>query len=517
MVKGTLQRVLFLVWILVIIWIAPAAVLAQEGEEAQPVARVILVSTPTCPHCLYVKQEVLPPLEERYGPQLEITVLELTEPASYELFTAILEQNPGLPTGVPQLYIGQNALVGSDQIENFLPGLIEDSLAEGGWDWSIPIDAPRAAATAEPAASAANASAPLYLAYFYDPGCLECDRVQYDLQYLESQYPNLEVRRFDVRTDAMLNEALCEKYGVPDGERLASPAIFIGDHYLTAEEISVPRLRALLDGAHESLAMPPWETVDTSQAAGAASGIVQRFQSFSVLAVAGAGLLDGVNPCAFTTMIFFVSYLALVGRKGREILLVGAAFTAAVFLTYLTMGLGLAEVVRQAGSISLVGRIIYGATALFCLVLAALSLWDWMKIRQGRLNEIALQLPASLKKRIHATIRTRSRVRGYVGAAFGAGVLVSIFELACTGQVYLPTIIFVAGVAELRATAISYLVLYNLMFVLPLVAVFVVTYYGTSSQRLTVLFQRNAGLVKLLTALLFGVLGLWLGYWIVIG
>jgi hypothetical protein len=175
------------------------------------------------------------------------------------------------------------------------------------------------------------------------------------------------------------------------------------------------------------------------------------------------------------------------------------------------MGLGLAEVVRQFSSFSLVGRLIYGLTALICLGLAAFSLLDYLKIRQGRLAEISLQLPKSLKQRIHQTIRTHSRMRGYVGAAFGAGVLVSLFELACTGQVYLPTIVFVTGVAELRLTALAYLVLYNLMFIAPLALVFGLTYLGTSSRQLTVFFQARAGMVKLLTAVLFGLLGVWLG------
>ncbi|HXW00660.1 MAG TPA: hypothetical protein VEC93_19745, partial [Anaerolineae bacterium] len=256
---------------------------------------------------------------------------------------------------------------------------------------------------------------------------------------------------------------------------------------------------------------PPWTNLEAVEPA-AEARIVDRFNRFGLLAVAGAGLLDGVNPCAFTTLIFFVSYLALVGRKGRDILLVGAAFTLAVFLTYLVMGLGLAEVVRRFSSFSLIGRLIYGLTALICLGLAIMSLLDYVKIRQGRLTEISLQLPKSLKQRIHQTIRTHSRMRGYVGAAFGAGILVSLFELACTGQVYLPTIIFVTGVAELRLTALAYLVLYNLMFIVPLVVIFGLTYLGTNSRQLTTFFQANAGVVKILTAVLFTLLGIWLGY-----
>jgi hypothetical protein len=352
---------------------------------------------------------------------------------------------------------------------------------------------------------------PVYLAYFFDPSCLECARVSTDLVDLQVRYPQLVIEKFELPQQAALNEAMCEKYGLPQEYRLIAPLIFIGDECLLPTEISPERLQALIEDPATASVAPPWAGLERAETA-AEARIVERFNQFGFLAVAGAGLLDGVNPCAFTTLIFFVSYLALVGRRGCDILLVGAAFTLAVFLTYLLMGLGLAEMVRQVSSFSLIGRLIYGLTALICLGLAVLSLLDYLKIRQGRLTEISLQLPKPLKQRIHQTIRTHTRMRGYVGAAFGAGILVSLFELACTGQVYLPTIVFVTGVAELRLTALAYLVLYNLMFIVPLALVFGLTFLGTSSRQLTVFFQDRVGLVKLLTAALFGLLGLWLGY-----
>jgi hypothetical protein len=352
---------------------------------------------------------------------------------------------------------------------------------------------------------------PIYLAYFFDPSCLECARVSAELVDLQDRYPQLVVQRFELPQEAALNEAMGEKYGLPEKDRLLAPMIFIGDECLLPSQINPTRLQALIEDPTMAQAPPPWANLDAVETA-AEARIIERFNRFSLLAVAGAGLLDGVNPCAFTTLIFFVSYLALVGRKGRDILLVGAAFTLAVFLTYLVLGLGLAEVIRRFSAFSLIGRLVYGLTALICLGLSIISLLDYVKIRQGRLTEISLQLPKSLKQQIHQTIRTHSRMRGYVGAAFGAGVLVSLFELACTGQVYLPTIIFVTGVAKLRLTALAYLVLYNLMFIVPLVVVFGLTYLGTNSRQFNTFFQAKAGVVKLLTAVLFALLGIWLGY-----
>jgi cytochrome c biogenesis protein CcdA len=451
---------------------------------------------------------VLPTIRARYGSQLEIQIHDLNEPDGYQVFAALHESNPDLPIGVPQLFIDGKLLVGTLRIRDNLPLLVDECLANDGCDWPFTIIQPTAAPSLEPGLDAK----PVYLAFCYDPTCLECDRVKYDLNYLQIRYPNLVVQKFNVWYNAAAIEAMCARYAVPVEDRLKVPAVFVGDSYLGVEDISLSRLTTLVDSASLSGSIPPWETVSEAAVESAEASIVERFGSFSLLAVTAAGLLDGVNPCAFTTIIFFISYLALVGRSKRDVLVVGTAFTLAVFLTYLLLGLGLSALLEQIGSISSIARVIYGGTALVCLGLAVLSLWDYIQIRRGRLGDIALQLPSFLKKRIHETIRTHSRMRGYVAAAFGAGILVSVFELACTGQVYLPTIVFMTSVAEMRLSALAYLALYNAAFVVPLVIVFTITYFGINSQQLTATFKANAGAVKLFTTALFAVLGGWLGY-----
>jgi hypothetical protein len=74
----------------------------------------------------------------------------------------------------------------------------------------------------------------------------------------------------------------------------------------------------------------------------------------------------------------------------------------------------------------------------------------------------------------------------------------------------LPTIIFVVSQPELRVRALAFLVLYNLLFILPLMVVFVMAYYGTGSQQLTRFLQQKAAAVKLGMALLFAALAVWL-------
>ena len=77
---------------------------------------------------------------------------------------------------------------------------------------------------------------------------------------------------------------------------------------------------------------------------------------------------------------------------------------------------------------------------------------------------------------------------------------------------YLPTIVFVLGLPEWRTRAALALVVYNLMFVVPLVSIFLLAYYGTTSRQLTQWMNRHAATVKLGTSLLFVLMAGWLGY-----
>ena len=215
-----------------------------------------------------------------------------------------------------------------------------------------------------------------------------------------------------------------------------------------------------------------------------------------------AGLLDGINPCAFTTLIFLLAALALAGRSRREILMLGLFFTLSVFVTYFLIGLGFFQAVRAASVFPVIGRIIRWVLFAVLVVFAVLSIYDWRKIRAGKPSEILLQLPMVLKQKIHASIRTYARSTALAGSAIAMGFFVSVFELACTGQVYFPTLTYLARV-EGGTRSYLFLGLYNVGFIAPLLVVFGLSYAGVSSQRITRIFQTHLGTVKLGTAALF--------------
>lgn len=102
-----------------------------------PTVRALLFHSPTCPHCQFVIDEVLPPLQQQYGDQLEIAFVNTLEADGGELFqNALLQwQVTGNRRGVPMLIVDDIVMVGSAEIPDQLPSLISSRLETGGTAW----------------------------------------------------------------------------------------------------------------------------------------------------------------------------------------------------------------------------------------------------------------------------------------------------------------------------------------------------------------------------------------------
>jgi len=357
----------------------------------------------------------------------------------------------------------------------------------------------------EPDGAQAPTSAVMTVVYFTSPGCTDCARVSALLARVRGAFPGMVVRTLNIKkTRAMLiNEALCEHFNVPARLHLVTPAVFGAGGALVRHEVTSARLAKLLSRSHRLRDDTAWLELGEEEMQAAEKAITDRFEATGLWLVLGAGLLDGVNPCAFATIIFFLSYLQVTRRRPREILQVGIAFIAGVFLAYLGLGLGLHELVARLTILRRLGRALNWTVAGFAVVLAVLSLHDGVLCLRGRMQEMTLQLPGVLKSRIHTVIRRGARHRRFVVAAFAIGIAVSVLELACTGQVYLPTILFVLNQSGNKPSAVLMLLSYNLAFVAPLGIVFGLAWGGMRSETLTRFMQRHTAVVKFATALLF--------------
>jgi cytochrome c biogenesis protein CcdA len=352
-------------------------------------------------------------------------------------------------------------------------------------------------------------ASPVTVIYFFERGCRECALLKPYLDGLPQRYPQIDVRSFDIeqKESKKLNEALCERFGVPWRQRLVAPALFTAAGALVKGEVrpaSVDNLLRLAAGRGAQAA--GWAEVPEPEIAQAEKAIEKRFAKLTISVVLGAGLADGVNPCAFAVIVLLVSYLQLKRRRPAETLIAGVAFAGAVFVTYFLIGLGLVEALARIQENGWAARALRIATGTVAAVFALLSVRDAVRCMQGHIEDMTLQLSDGVKERIRKSLRWGLTGPRVAVTAACTGAIVSVLELACTGQVYAPTIVFALRNGSTRPRAALWLLTYNAAFILPLLVVTALAFTGVRSNRLSRILHDHAAVVKFATALLFGVM-----------
>jgi cytochrome c biogenesis protein CcdA/HEAT repeat protein len=343
----------------------------------------------------------------------------------------------------------------------------------------------------------------LKVIYFFKPGCAECDKASRLLETMKADFPLLETERHNINETrgTLLNQALCARFNVPSPDHNIAPAFFTQAGFLVRDDITPQAVGKLLASTMDMPQDDAWAEVAEPEIAAAQEKVEERYRSLTLPVVLLAGLIDGVNPCAFATIIFFLSYLQIARRSPREMLMVGAAFISAVFLAYFFAGLALHSILEQmTDKISGIKPYLDWAFAGLALVAALISFRDAAKARAGKLDEMALTLPAFLKDRIRGVVRTGARARRFVIAAFVAGILISFLELACTGQVYAPIIY---SIQQGKLDAVAWLLAYNLAFITPLIIIFALAFTGMSNKALIDFQTRHTFSVKIALGLVF--------------
>ncbi|MHB8071367.1 MAG: hypothetical protein ACYDHF_05395 [Candidatus Cryosericum sp.] len=346
-----------------------------------------------------------------------------------------------------------------------------------------------------------GASPHVSIAVFLSDSCGECREVSAYLGQMVASGIPVDVHRysFEDLTSASLRHSLDLLYNVPEEDRYVVPAVFIGRTVLIrADDIEtrLPQLLATTTAQDTAFLLSHLTTVTVPDT-------LQSSSAVSIGAVLGAGLIDGINPCAFTTLLFFISYIVLRSGSRRRILLTGCSFATGVFCAYFLAGIGLERVVAETSWFSAVARWFYGILGLLSALLATLSFRDAVLTARGHAQDMTLQLPGREKGRIRALIRWAASSRLMPLWAFLVAFPVALLEFLCTGQTYLPTIVLIIASEGLHSHAVPLLLLYNLLFILPLLAITVLAAAGVSSERLRSWFTRHLSAAKVLGALLF--------------
>nr|QGT50821.1 membrane protein [uncultured Elusimicrobia bacterium] len=385
--------------------------------------------------------------------------------------------------------------------------------------------------------------------YFGSPYCGHCQHFEREFLdgFLERNKDRMEFVKVDVTQDNLSFMAALKEYGA---EFPGTPAMAVGDEFLmgyphqigsqadkavekaflsgvkTRVKVGLPVKRPAEKTKSVKIAVQksapktpaeanaqPAEPVFTGTQETEVPSHESVFKQLTFWMIAGAGLIDGINPCAFAVIVFFISFLSVYKYTRREMVVVGTAYCLAVFLAYVLLGLGAFKFLYAMQGFYYVMWAVKAGTVLLCAGFFAACVYDFIHYyRTKDASGLVLQLPAKYKtfihKVMHVFLKDRSKSVWRLGAAAVAvGFIVSLVEAVCTGQVYLPTIVVVLKEANghfLRA--MGYLLFYNLMFIVPLVGVFVLALAGYESKTFGGWLKKHLGLTKILMCLVFAAL-----------
>ncbi|OPY36265.1 MAG: Cytochrome C biogenesis protein transmembrane region [Methanoregula sp. PtaU1.Bin051] len=349
----------------------------------------------------------------------------------------------GLLSSIPRIAI-------SILIVILLPGIIQAAPAEGSGDQSAVV-------TDYPAIDAY---------FFYGDGCIHCENIKPYIADLALRHPRLKIQYLETYHNAT-NRRIFERVTTALGlKNVGVPALIIGNNIFIGEyqirSGAEPRIIELEQKRY------PSNPAQTGIPAGGNEICTGDAGGLTLLLVISCALIDSVNPCAFAVLAFLLLSIITVETR-RRVLMVGGIYITAVFIFYLLSGMGLFAVVQGSG----LSQILFVGAAIISIIFGLVNITDVIRKNEG----FILAIPESKKDRIQQYMSDAS-----LPAAFVLGILVGIFELPCTGGIYLAILSMMSRTLTFQA-GLPYLVLYNLIFILPLVIILLVVSFGLSPER----------------------------------
>lgn len=177
------------------------------------------------------------------------------------------------------------------------------------------------------------------------------------------------------------------------------------------------------------------------------------------------GLVDSINPCAIGVLVFLLSTLIALSRDHLRMLIAGFVYIIAVYITYFLAGLGLIWFVQKWNIVEELGIVV----GFLIIILGFIELKDFFWYGKGFSLSISEKHMWRIKK-----IARHATFPGLIALGF----FVAAIELPCTGGPYLAITTYLAK-HPFDAKGIAYLILYNFIFVLPLIVIVFAVYYGT--------------------------------------
>jgi len=223
-----------------------------------------------------------------------------------------------------------------------------------------------------------------------------------------------------------------------------------------------------------------------------------EISSPSILVITGAALVDSINPCAMAVILILLAALMFAGQKKR-VLKTGFSFILGLYISYFAFGIGLFSALRFIAYAQIFHLILGTFAILVGLYFVKNFFFPPKEAKKVCIGGICAENSF--------TARLLSRVTSPLGALL-AGIIITLFELPCTGGPYIFCLGYLASFPKI--SLIPLLLYYNLIFVLPLVIITCLIYFGYSSvEKAAAWKDKNLKILNLIVGLVMVGLGIW--------
>ncbi len=218
--------------------------------------------------------------------------------------------------------------------------------------------------------------------------------------------------------------------------------------------------------------------------------------------IVGFALIDSINPCVIGVLLLLMTVL-LKTKKRRAVLVNGSVYTVGVYVTYLIGGVTLLSVFNAVRDIQLLSQLFYIIIGFFVLLAAFLEIKDYFWYGRG----FSLAIP----KRFVSTIESNAKKsHTSLFSAFLFGSIVTLIELPCTGAPYLAIITLMSQSGVQFYSALLLLLLYNLVFILPLIVIIYLAYKGIGYKKMEGWRREHKGKMRLAVGLMLLGISTWI-------
>tara|TARA_Y100000310_G_scaffold343159_1_gene449493 strand:+ start:6890 stop:7603 length:714 start_codon:yes stop_codon:yes gene_type:complete len=224
-------------------------------------------------------------------------------------------------------------------------------------------------------------------------------------------------------------------------------------------------------------------------------------ESLTLPVVLGTAVIDSINPCAIGVLVLLLGVLMRNSKDKARMIKIAMIYSLVVFVVYLISGLGL--VWFQSFLISLGFAVIVGTIVGALVIIGGLiEIKDFFWYGKGFSLMIPYRYSIKLKKMV-------SKVS--VSSAVVLGAFVAMVELPCTGGPYLAITAVLAK--NFDSLALTYLILYNIIFILPLIIITLLIYYGVKVSAVKKWKQKKRKWMRLAAGIIMVLLGAFLIYY----